>query len=158
MVIGEPVGGKHFGWELFASFLASDARRERSLPKARLAVMVYDTLAKRVNPEEEYRLRLSEMHLRAGLIGEFGARTGDSVLDPEIIVRWFWSVATLPFDEAARLSSEFRDHPNEFPIETLRKLLHIKYSLTVLRHIRERGRLEGYPELEKWIELWDKMP
>ncbi|WP_224366308.1 HD domain-containing protein [Hyalangium versicolor] len=46
---------------------------------------------------------LSVMNLRGWLIVELGPRDGNVVLDPETIVAWFWSLATMPIEEAASI-------------------------------------------------------
>lgn len=47
LALGEPVGGESFNWALFAFAAAANAREERSLLWARIALRVYGVLAER---------------------------------------------------------------------------------------------------------------
>lgn len=156
LVIGEPVGGEFFNWELFASTAAARAREERSLPWARIALMVYGVLVERASADEKHSLMLSAMNLRGWLIVEIGAREGDSILDPETIVAWFRRLATVPIEEAARLASS--EDWRTIPIEMLLKLRYIKSALNVVSLISGAGGVRKHPELESWLQLRPRLP
>jgi hypothetical protein len=156
MAIGEPVEGEFFNWELFASTAAARAREERSLLWAHIALMVYRVLAGRAPADEKHSIMLSAMNLRGWLIVELGAREGDAVLDPETIVAWFRSLATVPIEEAARLTSS--EDWRTIPIETLLKLRYIKSALNVVSLISGTGVVQKHPELENWLELRPRLP
>jgi hypothetical protein len=156
LAIGEPVGGKFFNWELLASTAATRAREERSLPWARIALLVYGALAERASADERHSIMLSAMNLRGSLIVELGAREGDPVLDPEPIVAWFRSLATLAIEEAARLASS--EDWRTIPIETLLKLRYMKSALNVISLISGTGVVQKHPELENWLQLRPRLP
>jgi hypothetical protein len=156
LAIGEPVGGEFFNWELFASTAAARAREERSLPWAHIALVVYGVLAERASADEKHSLMLSAMNLRGWLIVELGPREGDPVLDPETIVAWFQSLATMPIEEAARRVSS--EDWRTMPIETLLKLRYIKSALNVVTLISGTGVVPRHPELENWLQLRPKLP
>jgi hypothetical protein len=156
MAIGEPVGGEFFNWELFASTAAARAREERSLRWAHIALMVYGVLAERAPADEKHSIMLSAMNLRGWLILELGVREGDTVLDPEIIVAWFRSLATMPIDEAARLVSS--DDWRTIPIEALLELRYVKSALNVVSLISGTGIVQRHPELENWLQLRPRLP
>jgi hypothetical protein len=156
LAIGEPVGDGFFNWELFASTAAARAREERSLPWARIALMVYGVLAERAPADEKHSLMLSAMNLRGWLIVELGPREEDAVLDPETIVAWFRRLAIVPLEEAARLASS--ENWRAIPIETLLMLRYIKSALNVVSLIAGTGILQKHPELEGWLELKPKLP
>jgi hypothetical protein len=159
LAIGEPVGGEFFNWVLFATVIASRAREERSLQRANIALMVYGVLTERTSDDDwKHSLTFKAMNLRGWLIMELGAREGDAVLDPEFIVAWFRSEATMPIEEAARLALAFREEPRSVPIETLLKLRYIKSALNVVSLISERGVVQKHPELENWLQLRPRLP
>ncbi|MBN1208331.1 MAG: hypothetical protein JXB05_25955 [Myxococcaceae bacterium] len=99
---------------------------------------------------------LSAMNLRGGLIVDLGPRDGDAVLDPETIVAWFRSLATVPIEEAARLLSS--EDWRTIPIETLLKLRYIKSALNVVSLISGTGVVQKHPELENWLQLRPRLP
>jgi hypothetical protein len=150
LAVGEPVEDEYFNWELLAFTAAARAHEERSLPWARLALMVYEALAERASDRERHSFMLSAMNLRASMIREFGSREGDDVLDSEIITAWFQRIATLSIEEAARASSE---DLSTLPLELLRKLRDIKNALNVVALVAETGALQKHPELESWLQL-----
>ncbi len=157
LAIGEPVGGEFFNWELFASTAAAWSREEKSLPWAHIALMVYGVLAERAPVDDEkHSLMLSAMNLRGWLIVELGAREGDPILDPETIVAWFQSLATVPIEEAARLASS--EDWRIIPTETLLKLRYIKSALNVVSLIYGAGGVWKHPELESWLQLRPRLP
>lgn len=156
LAIGEPVRGEFFNWELFASTAAARAREGRSLPWARIALLVYGVLVERALTHEKHSIMLSAMSLRGWLIAEFGAREDDAVLDPEPIVRWFRSLATMPIQEAARLVSS--EDWRTLPMETLLKLRHIKSALNVISLMAETEVVRRNPELENWLQLKPRLP
>ncbi len=90
------------------------------------------------------------------MIREFGAREGDTVLDPEVIVAWFRQTATLSIEEVTLLVSSLDLRTT--PIDTLRKLRSIKYTLNVLRLIYKSGVLRKHPELIGWLRIRRRLP
>lgn len=156
LAIGEPVDGKFFNWELFATTAAARAREERSLPWAHIALTVYGVLAERAPADEKHSITLSAMNLRGWLIVELGPRRGDAVLDPETIVAWFSSLATVPIEDAARLASS--ENWRTLPIETLLQLRYIKSALNVVSLIAGTGVAQKHPALENWLQLRSKLP
>lgn len=156
LAIGEPVGGEFFNWELFASTAAARAREQRSLPWAHIALGVYGVLAERAPADEKHSIMLSAMNLRGWLIVELGPREGDAVLDPETIVAWFRSLATVPIEEAARLASS--QDWRTTPMEMLLKLRYIKSALNVVSLISEAGVVQKHPEVKNWLQLRPNLP
>lgn len=155
LAIGEPVEGEYFNWELLAFTAAARAHEERSIPWARIALLVYGVLAERTSHRERHSFLLSAMNLRALMIREFGAREGGDVLDPEIIVAWFQGIATLSIEEAARASSQ---DLHLLPMEVLRELRDIKNALNVVSLIAGADAVRRHPELERWLQLRPALP
>ncbi|MCP3104935.1 hypothetical protein LZ198_39325 [Myxococcus sp. K15C18031901] len=154
LAIGEAVDGEDFNWDALAYVAASNAREQRSLDWAILALGIYDALAKQ--SDDAYSFMLSAMHLRTWMIRELGARTGDPVLDPEIIYAWFRSLATIPIDEAKRVIStpDWRT----LPTDVLLQLRYTKTALGMLSTLSQAGVALNHPELEDWFPLREHLP
>ncbi|MBJ6760714.1 hypothetical protein JGU66_08055 [Myxococcaceae bacterium JPH2] len=90
------------------------------------------------------------------MIRELGAQAGDAVLDPDFIVQWFHSLATIFLEEARRLVAV----PNwpSLPVETLLTLRRIKNALNTLSFISESGVALRHPELNDWLRLRSRLP
>ncbi|MCE9668453.1 hypothetical protein LY474_11585 [Myxococcus stipitatus] len=154
-VIGEPVDGEFFNWEVFAFTLAARAGDAKDKVQARMALQVYETLANNAASSISRSYRFSAMNLRARMMGELGALAGDPILDPEVVVQWVHDCTRLSLDEATRLASmDLRD----LPIDTVRALRDIKNALTVLSHIEETPRVRDDVELQAWLRLRTRLP
>ncbi|MDC0713098.1 hypothetical protein POL68_31840 [Stigmatella sp. ncwal1] len=156
LTIGEPVGSEHFNWEVFAFTAAARAGEERSLPWAHIALRVYDGLANRSPARIAHSYRLSEMNLRARLIGDLGAQESAPVLDPEVIVAWFQHMAIISVEEAVRLlsSKDLRTIPHD----KLLKLRDIKNALSIISQLDETHVVQKHPELHRWLKLRSQLP
>ncbi|WNZ61302.1 hypothetical protein QEG98_36335 [Myxococcus sp. MxC21-1] len=156
LVIGEPVDGEHFNWDVFAFTIAARAREERSLGWAHIGLLVYGALAQRHSDEEEYSLRLSEMNLRSGMIAEFGEREGDFVLDAEPIVAWVQRLTTFSLEEAAQWMAQ--EDIRTVPIEKLRAMRRLKHALKILAHALPKTNVEQkHPELVPWLQFRSRL-
>ncbi|QDE71358.1 hypothetical protein BHS09_32690 [Myxococcus xanthus] len=152
LVIGEPVDGEHFNWDVFAFTIAAQAREERSLGWAHIALLVYGALAQRHSDETEFSIRLSEMNLRSGMIADFGEREGDFVLDSAPIVAWVQRLTTMPLEEAARWMA--LEDLRAVPIEKLRAMRRLKHALKILAHALPKTQVEQkHPELVPWLQF-----
>lgn len=91
--------------------------------------------------------------LRAELINRHGSVPGDPFLDCDEIFRWFLGRHGNEFDAAAADAT----HWTELPIERIRELRSIKNELSVLKLL---GRCApfGTPEVQRWIQLWGRLP
>ncbi|PTL83827.1 hypothetical protein [Vitiosangium sp. GDMCC 1.1324] len=156
VTIGEPVEGEPFNWDGFAFTAAAQARRERSLLWANIALRVYEGLVEREPDWAAESRTQSAMYLRAWMICELGVREGDTVLDPEVIVTWFRRTATLSFEEVVQWVSPLDLLTT--PIDMLRKLRSIKNALNVVRAICKSGVLQKHPELVGWLRIRRRLP
>ncbi|NTX11377.1 hypothetical protein HUA74_08240 [Myxococcus sp. CA051A] len=156
LVVGEPVGDEPFNWEVFAFTAATRAGEERNLPWAHIALRVYDGLVNRSPARAAHSFWLSAMNLRSRLIEDLGAREGDAVLDPHIIAAWFQRIATMPLEEAVRLSSA--PDLRTVPPEKLLALRDIKNALNILSRLAETDFVRNHPELHGWIQLRSQLP
>ncbi|XXF77901.1 hypothetical protein P2318_33350 [Myxococcaceae bacterium GXIMD 01537] len=154
-VIGEPVDGEPFNWELLAFTAAARANEERSLAWARVALGVYSALAEKASGRDSTSLMSAAMNLRASMIREFGAQKANEVLDPEHIVAWFHRIAPLSIEEATRFCAQ--DLPT-LPIETIRQLRALKNALNVVDLIARPDLLLAHPELERWLQIKPRLP
>jgi hypothetical protein len=154
--IGGPVEGAPFNWQLLAFSMASRATNERDPRQARIALLVYETLARQEGEPASFSLMYSAMNLRAWMIHELGPRKGHAVLDPEAIANWFQRIATFPIGEARRLLEE--RELSAIPVDELRRLRKIKSSLGALALIADSGITQVHPELEEWLQLRERLP
>ncbi|MCP3104938.1 hypothetical protein LZ198_39340 [Myxococcus sp. K15C18031901] len=120
-----------------------------------IAMDLFEGLARLPSARRADAFWLSAMNLHAWMIGERGPRTGNPVLDPDIIVRWFHRVAQMPLHEAARLCAM---EPRDLPTERLRALRDIKSALDVLEGLAQTPRIRDDVELQAWLELREHMP
>jgi hypothetical protein len=157
MTIGEPVEGTDFNWHGFAFTAAHMAREIPSLPWARVSLRVYEELAAKSPEDSRVSFLHSAMNLRACMIIEFGAETGDPVLDPEAIVAHVRQAMTVSFEEAADFTPS-RDLRIE-NIDKIRLLRKIKNALGPLELIVEiTDILEKHPDLGQWLQLRSNLP
>ncbi|WP_338863973.1 hypothetical protein [Myxococcus stipitatus] len=156
VVVGEPIKGEGFNWEVFAFTLAARAGDETSLPWARVALRVYEGLAARAPARVAHSLRLSEMNLRARMMGLLGPKAGDAILDPDILVAWFVGLAGVSLGDATRLVSS----PDLYtqPPDLLLKLRDIKNALNVLAHVSDSDVIQKHSELTDWLKLRSRLP
>lgn len=154
--IGEPVGGESFNWEVFAFTAATRAGEERDLPWAHIALRVYEGLVKRSPARAAHSFWLSAMNLRARLIEDLGAQEGHAILDPQIVAAWFLRIATMPLEEASRLSSSPDLHA--VPADKLIALRDIKNALNILSRLAGTDFVRNHPELHGWIRLRSQLP
>jgi len=153
--VGGTVDDEPFNWEGFAFTTAARAREERSLSWANISLHVYGELAKSIPEPLTNTFQLSGMNLRSWMIRELGARQGDPVLDPDILVQWVRDCTQFSFEEVSRLASkDLRD----IPIDTLRALRRIKHALGVLNNIIETPRVRDDAELQAWLRLRTRLP
>jgi|GEM_PF-2810431 len=158
LVIGEPIQGGSFNWDVFAFTIAARARSEQSPGWAHIALRVYDALAR--NPPsgaDAYSYRLSEMNLRAGLISELGEREGDPVLDSEPIVAWAQGLMTFSMEDASQWMAQ--EDIRTVPIEKLRAMRKLKHALKILAHALPKTQVEQkHPELIPWLQFRTRLP
>ena len=160
LIIGGPVEGESFNWDVFAFTIAARARREQSPDWAHVALRIYDALTKQPPlGASEHSFMLSAMNLRAGLISELGEREGDPVLDSEPIVEWIQRLTTMSLEEASRWLALVEEDFRAVPVEKLRVLRRIKHGLTTLAHALPQTKAEQkHPELTPWLQLRTRLP
>lgn len=137
-----------FNWLGLAQSAAVEARASLSLPWTQVTLSIYESTQ---TPAYDQN---SAMMLRAYLIRHIGARRGDAILDPAVIVRWFFDNLPLSREEAEQRARNWQD----LPIAQIKTLRQIKNRLSVLHLLAEQHLLDAYPELASWLELRDRLP
>jgi hypothetical protein len=155
--VGGEVDGAPFNWHGLAFTAASRAVKQHDLTWGRVAVLIYEELARRAHPADARSFRLSAMRVRAALINRFGDKPGDEVLDFDRIRLWFEQVPSMSVEDATRIIRS-ADSIVAIPIETLRRLREVKNALNVLHLISRTELWENYPDLDRWLRLRDDLP
>lgn len=162
VVVGEPVNGEDFNWLGLAEGMSTIAGLEGSLSWARASARVYEGLAARSSSRDGFSFRYSAMYLRVRMIGSFGVKAGDSILDPEHIVAWFESVASVSLAEAKRLVAwpELYSLKDGLFIhnDVVLMLRHIKNALGPLSSVAETDAVRARPDLMAWLRFRKRLP
>jgi len=155
-----------FDWYLLASGIVTNAYRyaknndeESSLKWAELAISVEAMLAK--SPEEyiAHACEMTAMTLRAKMICKFGYVAGHSVLDSDLIFKWFYE--KVPFSSAEMIEREQKwwQLNNEERVRILKdnpaeelKTTYLKNRLTVIDILEKCGRIPISNDLIEWLK------
>jgi len=173
--MGERVSPSDFNWLGLAEVCALQARRgvepgstigNDNIDWARASVSAYQWLADK-DPGYAHSFTLSAMFLRAYLISRCGAKPGDPILDPQIIVDWFWQNVRMSAEEAVAKSAGWRSRltartstgkkADRLEVTELRELRYIRLRLNVLRLLSEAGVLVPDASLKTWLDAREKL-
>lgn len=136
---------------------AKRARGERTLEFAAEALQAAAALAAHEGGRYRHIAQLEAMRLRTEFIAELGSRAGHSVLDREIVLRWF--IEELPFTADVAQSKIARmDGDQLVEAEEFRMLRQIKSRLTFVQQLAACGELPQDRELAEWLELYNLLP
>ncbi|MBW4577689.1 MAG: hypothetical protein KME08_20850 [Aphanothece sp. CMT-3BRIN-NPC111] len=166
---------EEFNWQGLAYIAADKARGDStstsdspSLEWAKVAISVYDLLAKKYSESSGFDSFIrSSMMLRAYLILKLGATPGDLVLDPNLIVNWFFDNLKISFKEAWTIASDWRTlsrdkfkelMQNKQQIEKLRELREIKNRLGAIKLLSQSKQFTLDEEISNWLSLQEKLP
>jgi hypothetical protein len=141
-------------WLGLAWETAQQARTRPSRDWGQVAVSIYEYLAHTVEPGRAHEFLVAAMMLRGSLIRQLGTVQGDSLLDPGVILDWFYESVPLSPAEAEQQSSAW----STLPIEQVAELRRIKERLAVLRLLVESGHLQPDATLQPWLDLYDRLP
>lgn len=83
----------NFDWDMLGAQAITNYAETHHLDWAKIAIQGYALRWDRLAPPPSdrlarFRLQSPEMHLRAALIAEFGAKLGDPLLDPAFVLDW----------------------------------------------------------------------
>jgi hypothetical protein len=122
----------------------------------RCAVAIYDALTDDVVGWNSFDI--SGMSARVQAIGAIGSHHGDTVLDPEVVIRWVRSALTRSVDEALNQSARFREALASGAKPSLddgRKLRCIKNRLGVLQELDVVVPVPA--DLRPWLQVRDQL-
>ena len=149
-----------FNWLLLAQHAAQLARWNDDLDWARVSTRVYDWL---------HRVDLdgydeSSMTLRAYFINKHGAVIGDSLLDPGVILKWFYESLSIGFSEAEvdietcneLIAKGKIQDPGVF--QRCRNLRSIKNKLSIIALLVESKSIRPDEDLSRWLDIRTKLP
>jgi len=154
---GQQSLSQKFDWLGLAEAAALNARFELDLDWAKIAISIYDQLAKKVESKSQREsLMYSQMNLRAFLIARLGAVPGHPILDPQPIINWFFDSLTLTVEEASERAARWTD----LEIERVRELRRIKNRLSPIKVLKEANMLphDSYSSLSSWLSIRSQLP
>lgn len=124
---------------------------------SRCATGVYDALAIDF-PDHRHGYERSSMCARVNAIRNAGPVSGDPVLDPSVVTKWFLTSLDQSLQSAVQQSRRFRAHlaGEKLDVEELRALRLIKNRLNVVVHLASTVEFE--PELQEWLDVRDLLP
>lgn len=154
-----------FNWHGLAFGSASNARNYKekdeklSLEWAEISVKIYMKLAKTSDPAASHGFEMSAMWLQAFLINHFGNISGHSILDSDIIFKWFFAKAELSLKATLEEMKTWKEMSHEEKIKTVKEnpskiiaLTFIKNRLTVIDFLNKSGKVAVNNELKEWLE------
>jgi len=120
---------------------------------AKVAVSIYQYLIDQADPLTRMALEDRMMHLKAHLIRCFGNVPGDSMLDVDQIVEWFFQNLHLSFEDVEKISSW-----ESLTTEELLRLRYIKNRLSILRFLADDHLIIPDERLRRWLMTQEKLP
>lgn len=150
---------KDFNWRLLAENSAHLARWSDDVEWARVGIRVYDWLHS-LDPHHND----SSMTLRAYFIERLGGVSNDPLLDPNVILRWFYENLPMSFVEAEQgipkctetIAKGNIQGPDD--LQLCRELRQIKNKLNIIALLVESEAVCPDNELQKWLEIRTKIP
>ncbi|HET6382346.1 MAG TPA: hypothetical protein VFJ58_03055 [Armatimonadota bacterium] len=153
-----------FNWGGLAGVAASEAQlcldRVESLRWAEVSVSIYDGLGNGGLRQPGFVGRLdsfqySAMNLRAVMIVRYGASPGHNLLDPAIVIQWFYSILPMSCEGAAAiLEGSTVSELGEVAIE----LRQVRRALSPGQRLIGAGRLIPDAEVSCWLRLERRLP
>lgn len=151
---------QRFNWLLLAEHAAHMARWCDDLEWARVGTRVYDWLHRADLDGSD----LSSMNLRVYFIKKRGGVSGDPLLDPNVILKWFYESLPLSFAEAQLGIPKCKETiatgnikgPED--LQLCRELRLIKNKLNVMALLFESDAIRPDEELSKWLEIRTNLP
>ena len=146
---------KGFNWLGLAemSHQFSQKANPPNLEWAKIAVKVYEFLG------DDSSLN-SAMGLRVYLIKACGIISEDQLLDPKVIVNWFFSGLDMAAEEALEKSENWQEkyNQNHLGIHEVAALRRIKIRIRRIKDLVESNLLNPTPIIEKWLAVEHKLP
>jgi hypothetical protein len=150
-------------------YVAPLAKRQSSLDWAEVAIRAVELEARNCSGIERENAQLWAMQLRSWFICRMGSRSGNLVLEKEIILRWVTEGLTLSVqaarEKAARIGNDLRrlressDHGEiQRVADDLRQLCRIEHRLNVVKVLADCGELVSDLGLDEWLEIREQLP
>jgi hypothetical protein len=152
--IGQQRAPEKFNWLGLADAAALRARSQQDLSWAKVASMLYERLADEADLSGREKYIESAMQLKAYMITKIGPVPGDSVLDINQILHWFFENLKFSPEEATQKSTVWKT----LSIEDIRELRLLKNRLSVLTLLVNSGKIKPNQELSAWLLLRNKLP
>jgi len=157
-----------FNWlglaEAAADFARKSDVKSSNLEWARAAVAAYEQLMRADEGTRNFG-EDSSMMLRAAMIGIFGPAKGDSVLDPDTILRWFTKDldVTLPdakesVDRWRSLGCHARSEAYGRELTLVRRLRRVKNRLRAIDALSRVSGVTLTDYLRQWLALREELP
>lgn len=144
----------NFNWLGLAEAASFEARSQKNLTWAEVAVTVYQRLADSTDSTQKAGLISSMMHLKAFMITQLGIIHNDTILDPDAIIQWFFE--SLPYNyEQTELKTA---HWRTLPIQEIKALKLIKSRLSVIASLVDNNKIHPDTELQAWLSLQKDLP
>ena len=150
-------------------YIAPLAKNQESLDWGEVAVRAAELEARDKSGIEREEALLQAMNLRSWFICKVGSRSGHSVLDKEIVLRWVTDGLTLSVTVArekaervgealARMNNSSDPKELQRIADDLRQLRRIKHRLRVVKVLADCGEPASDPALNAWLEIREQLP
>lgn len=144
----------NFNWLGLAEAASFEARSQKNLTWAEVAVTIYQRLVDSTDSAHKAGLISSMMHLKAFMITQLGVVHNNTILDPNSIVQWFFE--SLPYNyEQTKLKSA---HWRTLNIQEMKALKLIKSRLSVIASLVDDNKIHPNTELQAWLSLQKDLP
>ncbi len=147
---------ENFNWLGIAESAGTTANLHADIQWAEVAIRIYEWLAlQRSNPSFRHSELSSAMSLRSSMMHKHHQTVpGHYVLDPELIVQWFYNELAWNYDEVAEKTKNWQ----ALSFEQILLLRQIKNRLSKLKHLVNDGYLQPANDLQAWLALYPELP
>lgn len=168
---------EEFDWLHLAAWgklLALPTRGTPDLRWAQVVIDIYAYVIEQANANERSRIAVAILEFKAALIGRLGNVKGNSLLDAEQLVAFFFTFVEISplqarseivqwkaFRQLAKVQQEeLLKQPlmKHTILENVRRLRRIKNMLKQLQYLVDRQLLEPPEELQEWLSLRTQLP
>lgn len=144
----------NFNWLGLAEAASFEARSQKNLTWAEVAITVYQRLVDKTDTEHQAGLISSMMHLKAFMITQLGVVHNNTVLDPDYIVQWFFDSLPYNYEQTKQKAAYWRT----LTIQDIKALKLIKSRLSVIASLVDNHKIHPDTELQAWLSLQKDLP
>ena len=98
----------NFNWLGLAEAASFEARSQKNLTWAEVAIKVYQRLTDGTDSVHKAGLINSMMHLKAFMITQLGVVHNNTILDPDYIVQWFFESLPYSYEQTKLKAAHWR--------------------------------------------------